>query len=154
MRQRAWLQAVPQEATPATRAVAKGIAEKPKSRWDDMLAKGIEPPLPEIEFAGYLIDYLMEIGPALQGGAGPAVISQGEIRAWQQNTGIELMPWESTLLRRLSFEWIGEQRLAESPDRPAPWGSQVTDVDRDVVARKVALAFKGRATGRRQKGKP
>lgn len=79
------------------------------------------PDMPEVR-AEYLLGYFFEVGPVMAGGMGPAPISQQELVAWQTNTGIELRPWESRVLRRLSSDYITELHKAEDAIRPAPWG--------------------------------
>lgn len=71
--------------------------------------------------AGYLIGHLWEIGPAMSGGMGPAVISHQDIAAWQDLIGIELQPWEARALRRLSRDYVAELHRAEKADAAAPW---------------------------------
>ncbi len=90
----------------------------------------------------------------LQSGSGPMPLSHGELRDWQFNSGIELQPWETSCLHRLSRAWLAEARSAEKPDCPAPWGDPHMEFDRDVVARKITHAFKAHVSGRRSKGKP
>jgi hypothetical protein len=68
----------------------------------------------------YLIDYLFEIGPAMDGGMGIVPLSYGEIAAWSLLTGIRLRPWEARTLRRLSREYVDE--LHKGSWRP-PWQS-------------------------------
>ena len=79
------------------------------------------PELPPVEAGGHLIGYLWEIGPMIPAGMGLGPITQGEIQAWQANTGIDLQPWEARFLRRLSGEYLAELHAAEKPERQAPW---------------------------------
>lgn len=83
--------------------------------------KDYQPPLPPLEGGEYLLGYLFEIGPALAGGLGPAPLTHGELRAWQDNTGIALMPWEARLLRRLSLEYVAASQAATERNAPPPW---------------------------------
>lgn len=78
--------------------------------------------MPEVR-ADYLLGYFFEVGPVMAGGMGPAPITQQEIAAWQANTGVELRPWESRVIRQLSADYITELHKAEDPDRAAPWGA-------------------------------
>ena len=57
-------------------------------------------------------------------GAGP--LSWREIDAWCNRTHIDLAPWESRLIRRLSVEYLAEGRRAESENCPPPWRAEVT----------------------------
>jgi hypothetical protein len=54
--------------------------------------------------------------------SGPVPITHLEIRAWQENSGIELTPWQSALLRRLSQEYIGQLQQAEDSNCKPPFG--------------------------------
>jgi hypothetical protein len=57
----------------------------------------------------------------MPGAMGAAPVTFGEIQAWQQQTGNELMPWEVLLLRRMSSAYVAEASEATRRDRPAPW---------------------------------
>lgn len=77
-----------------------------------------QPDMPPLECGEYLIGYLYEIGPT----SGEEAITQPAIRAWQDNIGIELPPWQVRLLRRLSIDYLSESHQARKRDCPAPWG--------------------------------
>ena len=94
--------------------------------------KNYMPELPPIEGAEHLIGYLWEVGPLASGAAAQAPVSFTEIRAWQDLSGIDLMPWEARFLRRLSFDYLTELHQAEKPDCKAPW--QPTDYVPDFKA--------------------
>lgn len=65
--------------------------------------------------------YLLEVGPTLQGGMGPAPLSYLEIKAWMHSTGLSLSPWEVVLLRKCSIEWMSAQYEAKDPTAIPPW---------------------------------
>lgn len=77
------------------------------------------PEMPPVEGAAYLLGYLWELGPSMaaNGYPGPAII------AWQTLTGIELQPWETGFLCRLSNEYQAESRRAEKAHCRPPWKS-------------------------------
>jgi len=77
--------------------------------------------MPPAGGAGYLLEYLFEIGPVMASGGGPAPVTHGEIAAWCDLTGIELSVWEARTLRRLSCDYLSESYRAEKADRAAPW---------------------------------
>ena len=79
------------------------------------------PPMPPLEDAGHLVDYLLEVGPAMPTGQGGVPVSFGELQAWQQLTGRELLAWECETLRRLSRDYVSESLRAASPAAKAPW---------------------------------
>lgn len=74
---------------------------------------------------------------------GPAPITHLEIRAWQENTGKRLTPWEARTLRHLSREYVGELVAASDPSRPAPYLPQSIDTGR--VAKDLRAAISGMA---------
>ena len=78
----------------------------------------------------HLLDYLFEVGPVLSGGMGPAPLSNLELAAWCDLTGIPLTPWEARTLRALSRDYLAEMHDAEDPSRPPPWHS----VEAEAVA--------------------
>lgn len=106
-----------------------------------MKARGraiIWPPNP----APHITEWLIEIGPSVAGSMGEAPISWGDITAWQQNTGIELDPWEARTIRRLSQVFVSQRYDAEKPDCPAPYRGpidQVVATRADVASRVKAM---------------
>lgn len=98
------------------------------------------PPMPECD-APYLIEYLYDVGPTLSSGAGPIPLTEQEIAAWQTNTGIDLLPWESRVLKRLSREFLSQMHASEKRDCPAPW-RPAPDIDRAQVAARVRSLFR------------
>ncbi len=139
----AWLHAEPREGK---RAASKA---PPISRYRRMMAEGSEPQMPPVN-TPYLIEFLLEIGPAIQHGGGAVPIGWLDLEAWQRLTGAELAPWEARLIRRLSHEYLAMIRDAEKPDCPPPWGGAgEPQHDREMVARKVQNAFRALATAQR-----
>lgn len=114
MRHSAWLGAVPVHAD---RNAGPGISRLAKYRKD-----GVEPDMPPLGAAGHLVPILWEIGPTLAGGMGEGPVTQGEIRAWQDNMGVALQPWEVQLLRRLSIEYMAQSHKATEPGCKPPYG--------------------------------
>lgn len=98
--------------------------------------EGIEPQMPECD-AAHLAAYLFDAGPMMAGGMGEVPLSSGELQAWQEQSGIELRPWEFRLLRRLSREYLAECHRAEKPDCPAPYMPEVFQPDRASVAKRM-----------------
>jgi hypothetical protein len=108
--------------------------------------------LPEC-IADFLLCHLMEVGPSLSTGLGPAPFDHRHIEAWMRCNGIELPPWQCNLLVQLSREYVSFQSKAVEEDCPSPWATEEqTEVRRDVVAR--ALQSRMRAlTSKPRKGK-
>jgi hypothetical protein len=84
---------------------------------------------------GYLIDTLLDAGPASPAGMGMSQLSWLELQAWQHGTGIGLDPWEARLIRALSGAYVQECRRAEAPDALPPWIEGDEDADRYRRAR-------------------
>ena len=110
------------------------------SRLQQLREDGIDPDLPPLR-AAHIVDWLMQIGPVEAAGMGQAPISWQSIQGWQQLTGIPLEPGQAKLLRRLSTDYLVENRAAEDPDRPPPWTAKPTEDRRNAVSRKLRSIF-------------
>lgn len=140
VRQLAWLHAVPEQPT---RKVSDKRREARKSRWEQMQKDGIAADLPDAGAAEYLIGYLFEVGPAMQGGMASAVVTYEEMRAWMRTAGVELSPWEARTLRRLSNTYVAESHLATAPSCPPPFSgtAAISSERRAIVAKKLEAYF-------------
>jgi hypothetical protein len=76
--------------------------------------------LPEVRLQ-YLIAWFEDVGPAMGGGMGPAPLSHAEIRAWQQNVGLAITPWEARALREMSRAYVGQLAISDAVDCPPPY---------------------------------
>lgn len=85
------------------------------------------------------------MGPGASGGMGEGQLSYRDLQAWQEVTGIELVPWEAKTLRTLSFEYLSERQKAEALDRPAPYTGEQDEIaaNRKRVAQQIKSAFAG-----------
>lgn len=81
---------------------------------------------------------------------GESALGYLEMAAWQAISGIELMPWEARLLRRLSGEYAAMRHKAEEQSCPPPYNGPVDDLAamRARVAKQVDSAF-SRLKGKR-----
>lgn len=93
----------------------------PTTRRELIEAQGEKPRMPPVEGAPHLLAYLFEVGPAISSGGGLAPVDDVALRAWQENTGVTLRPWQVRILRRLSRDYLDELRLSEERRRQAPW---------------------------------
>jgi hypothetical protein len=109
------------------------------SRLEDIRRQGRAPSLPHISLP-YLVELFLEVGPALAGGFGAAPLTHAELRAWQDDIGIRLTPWEARALKRMSGEYVAELSKAEATDRPAPFVPDFRHRRREV-ARKIDEVF-------------
>lgn len=76
-----------------------------------------EPDMPDPGAAAYLLGHFWAAGPTL----GDQMLTQGELRHYQDNAGITLSPWECQTLRRMSAEYLAESQKARDPDHPPPF---------------------------------
>lgn len=120
-----------------TAPVVEGSKAKQLTRLEKAKADGKEPELPELDAGEYLVSHLWDAGPVMHGAAGAVPLSQSEIRAWQDNTGNELQPWEVRLLRRLSADYISASKAAEKPNCPPPWQPTIEAEQRQKVAKHI-----------------
>ena len=135
VRQRAWLSTAP-EKPPHDKSNTPQHSRIERLRTDHKDVD-YEPDMPQID-APHIIGYLYEIGPTMSTGMGLTPISFEEILAWQSLTGIELDPWETRILRRLSYDYLSESHKAEKADYPAPWQpADLTQETRDAISKKV-----------------
>lgn len=114
VRQTAWLHTAP---------ISKDGKRAEQSRMEAMMARDEAPVIPPNP-ASYLTTWLFEIGPTAIGGMGEGPLGYQDFTAWQAVSGIELMPWEARLLRRLSSEYMAERQRAEEPTALAPYNEQ------------------------------
>ena len=93
----------------------------------------------------YLLSYFFEVGPLMSGGMGDSPLTNGELLAWQENTGIFLQPWEARFLSRLSRDYLIQSQKSEKADCPAPYLPRQIQ-DREIIAQKVQHALRSRIT--------
>jgi hypothetical protein len=109
----------------------------PPTRLEVMKKQGIEPAMPPVSPVLFdnpampfgrpvLVEWLLEIGPTEPAGMGMATIGWATIGAWEKATGIDLNPWQSKLLRRLSGDWYWQSEQARKWDCPAPYQTRET----------------------------
>lgn len=129
----AWMGATPRPVRGSRRAETFDAAEA-TSRLDRMKSMGINPPMPRNP-APHIMDRFVEMGMVEATGAGTGPLSWREIHYWQSNTSVRLPPWEARLMRRLSVDYLAEQRRAEEETCPAPWSDPNSeDMKRAEVA--------------------
>ena len=72
--------------------------------------------MPDCE-AFYVIEYLFELGLTL----GENAITHAELRAWMDNTGIDLSAWESRSIKNLSSAYLTGCHESRSQESETPW---------------------------------
>ncbi len=124
----AWLNAVPKLDESVRRAQPDAPAPT-ISRAERMKSEGVVIPMPPNSMP-HIIDRLVEIGLSEAVGMGVAPVGWQTIAAWKALSGIDLPSWEARLIRRLSVEYVAEQRRAESPNCLPPWRWQATEAEK------------------------
>ncbi len=102
---------------------------RPDQEWLDMVSQQTYetlrdqwmPELPPVGLGAHLIPILFEIGPTVAGDMSSGPITFDNVDAWCRRIGVDLAPWESRWLVRLSKEWLGEQQKSCKHFAPAPW---------------------------------
>lgn len=146
MRQQAWLSTAPDKPVKGQKEEPKQLTHYQMlerkyegMEWFEQLAATPDIPIEtalwlqsfqgDSEFEEVVLPYelahiwahLLECGPVVQGGMGPAPLSYLEIKAWMQSTGLQLSAWEVVLLRKCSLEWMSAQYEAKDPTAVPPW---------------------------------
>lgn len=85
-----------------------------------MQEQGLEWPLPELDDGMHIVNALMSAGPMQAGTMGPAALSWQEIQAWHQSTASPLKPYELSMLRDLSCEYLDQWIKAKDRRCPSP----------------------------------
>lgn len=126
MRHDAWLNAAPRDQK------GRRLTRLEKLR-TDLKNDAFEPERPPVD-APHIIGYLWEVGPVMAGPNGATPVTHEELRAWQQNIGVTLQPWEIRFLRALSHEYLAESSRASEPDARPPYVPTGSVQNRAAVA--------------------
>lgn len=127
MRQLAWLYSVPQLPPKVIEAAEKNkqkIVPNTLSRFDEMKAGKVSPPMPPNPSPHFIL-WFTELGMVEATGMGSAPLSWQEIRAWQDNVGVRLSPWQARMMRSLSIAYLAQKGKSELTTDPAPWSGKV-----------------------------
>lgn len=87
------------------------------------------PDMPDTNGGEYLIEYMLTIGPGLNGGMGLVPLDFTEILSWSRLSGIELSGWESLAIRNLSRVYVSQLSISNKADCLAPWVRGVKDIE-------------------------
>lgn len=155
-RQLGWLHAVPQRQPSRRQSGAPTPPARPTTtRMEQMQANGVQelpiPPLgPECV---HMVEHWFDVGPAMPSGYGDVPLTHGEIDAWQRNCGIELPPWQASLLRRMSRGYLAERVAGVDPLRSPPW-AEVSAQQKAAVAETLRRQLSLMARASKPKGPP
>lgn len=74
---------------------------------------------------------------------GEAPLGYCDLQAWRELSGVELLPWEAALMKRLSHSYLAMTQKAEALDCPAPYAGTLDDlrITRVNVDSKIRAAF-------------
>ena len=134
----AWLHATPKPPAESKRAAT--TSEKTPTRLEQYRADKIEPPMPPCASPA-IIERWIEIGMIQGGGMTPTALLWSEIAGFRDATDLPLSPWEARTIRAMSVAYIGESRLADDENRPAPWGAPISDREREAAERRLEMFF-------------
>lgn len=118
---------------------------KEGSRLRTLIEKGRRPQLPPVRLQ-YLLDILMEIGPASPGAMGSVPVSEVEVLAWQINRRRFLQPWEIEFVRRASAAFVGVNAAAADPDFAAPYRGTLTREEASSMTASLFADFRGQGS--------
>lgn len=123
-KQAAWLAATPEkleESRAARFAREDGDDPRPEAQ------------LPDVDGAEHLGEYLFEVGPAPGGNP----LTFGELRDWQECTGVELDEFEATTLAHLSRVYLSALHEARKPGAAWPARRDLTRDEQMAKARRM-----------------
>ena len=142
VRHRAWLSAVPDHKNNGK--------QNERTRYEILKDKQSELiTLPEIEYGEWIIEYLMEIGPAGSNGMGLCPICYTEINAWINTTKTEVSPWDVNMIRHLSRVYVSQYNDSKDKNAPAPY--HYTEKSEEEIRTDVVKGFKQLVKMKRKK---
>lgn len=98
--------------------------------------------MPPVELAGHLLDAWHDMGRHAYGGMGPVPLCDRDIRAWCENIGLSLSPWEVRAVKDMSRAYLAEQSAAEDPLHSPPFGALEDMYARDKLAARLGSALR------------
>lgn len=118
-----------------------------KTRFQQLIDEGKNSPLldfPDLGYAKYIIEKLLELGLVQKGGMEPIPISWSELNSWQSVTGSQLTPWEAITIRQLSAEYLRTFEQAADQTMPAPYSP--VNFDRTEASNRVGSMLRSLAS--------
>lgn len=100
--------------------------------------------MPEIQWLGYLINYLIEIGTSMASGFGITPLTWTEIEAWKNLTEVEITGSEASIIMRLSRTFTSCYNQYDGKDVPAPY--IVEEFDREKVSSNIGSLLRSLAS--------
>lgn len=98
--------------------------------------------MPDVEHAEYIIEYLFDVGPAINTGMGIAPVGYSEIRDFRDVTKLNINSWDASMIRHLSRVYVAQFNESKSKTCPSPWSDAMPLDDRRAA---VVAGFKSMA---------
>ena len=98
--------------------------------------------MPEVGPSGYVATWWQEMGLAHPSGMGLTPFAAADVLSWARLSGLEVSPWEGRTLIRMSQAYVSQAKSSEAPECPPPYGKQVLEFDRSVIAKNIASALR------------
>ena len=112
--------------------------------------KVVEPKqMPDPGCYEYLVQYLLEVGPASISAGNIGPITWQEIESWQRATGVVLEREEMLAIRDCSCVYADQYIRSQKKDCPAPW---VGRIDKAEVSKKIGSVLRSIAKRRQKNG--
>jgi hypothetical protein len=134
----AWLQATPEKEKQSRMEIFKSRDEN-----HPLLN------LPPLESHSYIIEWLFDVGPGMSFGLGLCPLTYQEINAWA--VGISINPWERTMLKNLSSEYVSWSNKATKKDCPIPYAETEapTEAKEKAISNSLADSFRSMMAAKR-----
>lgn len=110
----------------------------------EALRESYMPEMPPVEDGMYLIDILQEFGPVKAGPMSMVPIEVVDVDAYCRRF-VDLAPWETRWLLRMSQAYASELSAASDPQRPPPWmpdPDEMTFEQRERIAKAAKAALR------------
>lgn len=96
--------------------------------------------MPDIGYAEYLVNYLIEIGFAKNSGFGLISIDWTDLHSWSSVTNTTLTNWECLVIMLCSRSYVDQFYNSNEKIVPAPF--QPAEIDRPAVADRVGSVLR------------
>ena len=94
--------------------------------------------LPDIRGGEHVISIIRDLGYALHG----EPLSNQEVLAWSQLTGVKLDSWTASIITTLSGDYMSQRQESRKPEAPAPYLKELKGDDLREAGRNFSDKFK------------
>lgn len=102
--------------------------------------QGVKAEYPKLDAGEYLLDWLFEAGPGLDG----KPLTWADLNGWAAATRTAMTAFEAVTLRRLSVCYMDAYNAANDPACPAPYRTTIDRAAVDAGFRNLARRMKAR----------